>query len=176
MANKKRPSLSDRMAETFKPIPKEIVPTDPPPFVQKHKRHQPGFPENFHVMEIEPATEHPMIRETREMHAKPIREYPGYVVDLPSGQKAYWSEFTPQAAIDKGLLTDKKLNHWADQWMQPGGNRYAEYLYADRLYNVYGMWENRNLHPASKDYIPWSDRSHYFDWIAWKAQYNKLKG
>jgi hypothetical protein len=178
---KKRPTLSERMAAELgktRPLPPEILP-DEQVFVQKHKRHVEGFPANVHVIdwrERKPGDIHPAILQTEREHPAPDIKYPGYTVDLPSGQKAFWNEFTPKAAIEKGLLTDEKLNHWADQWMQPGGNRYAELLYADRLWNVYGMWENYNLKPATKGYIPWSDRSHYFDWNAWKANYTKLKG
>lgn len=165
MPPKKRRTLAEAMQEALgHPVPVErmIYDEEPPP--------------GAIVMRPEYGNEHPMHKETRERHGKRIQPYyPGYKVRLPNGQHLFWNKHTPKAAIEKGLLTDQELIAWANEWTKPGGNRFAEMMYANKLWNVYGMWENPNLHPADDPNLSYSDRNHYFDWRKWSAEYAAFK-
>jgi hypothetical protein len=173
MVKKKRPSLGDRMSEMLA-FDKRGRPID-------LEKHIPEIlvPRDWRTKEEYTGTRTPyqdrMIEETRVRHADTTRST-NIEQHLPNGQTLYWNEHAQRHPTFEAMLKDEQLIRWANQWTQRGGNRYAELLYADRLWIEYGFWENSNITPvdmADKN-IPWSDYNHYFNWKRWKAEYNKL--
>ncbi len=170
---RKRPKMSDKYSEIFEAPKRRAVP---------NPLHAPT--EDIDLSLIE--TDEPQLPILEQLKQRYIKEdarrnriiepkYKGYKILLPGpgGRHIYFKRSTPKKIIE-WISNDEQMLQWASEFSARGGNRFAEVMFWAAYARRTGFNDNPNLQRMLMGDWPFTDQNHYFDWRAWKQEYDAL--
>lgn len=115
------------------------------------------------------------IKEDERRYRKIDPGYKGYKILLPGpgGRHIYFKRSTPKRVIE-WIKNDEQMLQWASEFSARGGNRFAEVMFWAAYARRVGYNDNPNLQRMLMGDLPFNDQNHYFDWKAWKQEYDAL--